>query len=153
RKPPGEYQPPEEDVMQRSVGHERNIIGGRVTDAGGRHGPIRRAEVRLLVPPAGGEPARGAAEPEGYQKPPPIEQDKVLTDDEGRFRFTKRIDPNTTYQVEACAFGLTSTSGDVKVTPGCEEVVALTLPLNLQITTHTCPDEGTKAEPCDRGRV
>jgi hypothetical protein len=136
--------------MERSVAHEKHIIGGRVTDAGGTNGPVRRAEVRLWV---SGE-AEGAedAKSKGAQKHQHREHDKTLTDDEGRFRFTG-IDPSLTYHVEAKAFGLTSPSQVATFIPGCETTVSLTLPLNLEISTHTCPEDGTVAEPCPRGRV
>jgi hypothetical protein len=142
--------------MDRSAGHERTIISGRVTDAGGTHGPVRRAEVRLSVQTAAeAEETKSPKAEKAAQKPHHYEHrehDKTLTDDDGRFRFTGQLDPSATYRVEVTAFGQTS-SQTVTVTKGSEANVPLTLPLNLEITTHTCPDDGTVAQPSSKGRV
>jgi hypothetical protein len=141
------------------VKSEKTIISGRVTDAGGAHGPIRRAEVRLsvLVPPAtkdkdkdkeGARETRESSTSKGQYN----EVAKALTDDEGRFRFTGSFEPGATHKVEVVAFGMNTESQPMKIGPG-ETHMPVTVPLNLEITTTACADDGSVAQPATRGRV
>jgi hypothetical protein len=134
------------------------MICGRVTDAGGSHGAVRRAEVRLSIQGAAAaeaEEAKTTKSEKAAQKlhhPEHHEHDKTLTDDEGRFRFGGHLDPALTYVVECTAFNQTVRQ-TVTVTKGSETNVSLALPLNLEISTHTCPDDGTVAQAAPKGRV
>src|SRR5215467_4949743 len=128
--------------MERSEGFEKNVICGRVTDSGGTKGPIRNAEVTLSASPT-----------LGAKNPTYAFHSKVLTDEDGRFRFT-HLDPNATYKVETSVFGQPAVSvSGVTITPGCETGANLAVALNVEITTHTCPDDGSAAQPCSIGRV
>jgi hypothetical protein len=120
---------------------ERKIITGRLTHAGSSHGPVRRAEVRLSVQVA----AEEGAEPQFEQV------DKTLTDVDGKFRFSRKLDRDATYRVEAEAFKLPPVVQ--VVSPGGPTHVDLVLPLKLEITTFTSPDEGVERKPTDRARV
>src|SRR5215510_380033 len=130
--------------MERSGRHENNVICGRVTDAGESKGPIRNLEVRLSAQAAASGAQKDAEE--GKQQKAAAKSDyrehnKVLTDEDGRFRFS-HLDESMTYKVEATAFGLpTSGVSDLKVSGGCETNASFTLPLNLKLTTLTCADD------------
>lgn len=144
--------------MECSVKPERPVISGRVTDAGGSYGPVRRAEVRLSIQTAvettTTKEARGKPATDQFDY---REIDRALTDDDGRFRFLKHLEPGATYRAEVFAFGQTpaapGSSKTVTIEPGAEHHVPLTLNLDLRITAHTCPEDGRIAEPCLRGRV
>jgi hypothetical protein len=129
--------------MERSGRHENSVICGRVTDAGESKGPIRNLEIKLF-----GQAAAAAGQKADYR-----EHDKVLTDEDGRFRFS-HLDESITYKVEATAFGLpTSGVSDLKVSEGCETNAGFTLPLNLKLTTVTCAEDATERQPCTMVRA
>jgi len=141
--------------MERSGRHEGNVICGRVTDGGESKGPIRNLEVRLFVQSALSTGAKDADEgkpQKGALKTDYREHNKVLTDEDGRFRFS-HLDENATYKVEATAFGLTGGASDLKVAEGCETAANFTLPLNLALTTLTCADDEAERQPCTMGRA
>src|SRR5262245_22287507 len=102
--------------MERSGRHEGNVICGRVTDAGESKGPIRNLEVRLPLQSALSTGQKDADE--GKKAAAKIdyrEHNKVLTGEDGRFRFP-HLDENATYKVEATAFGLpVASASDLKV--------------------------------------
>lgn len=127
---------------------ETPIITGRVTDAGGSHGPVRLAEVRLHAEPQReGDSGKKAADKAAETDP----IDRTLTDDEGRFRFSRLIEAGARYRVECTVFG-ENAKNTVVASPG--EVPADLHPnLGMQITTLTCPDGGAKSERCTRGQV
>jgi hypothetical protein len=121
--------------MERSEGHGKHIISGRVTHSG-TAGPVRRAEVRLMT-----------------DKKAKRELEKTLTDDDGRFRFAYALDPSADNWVETKAFNKPATQDLTVAAGGGETNVTLPLALDLELATLTCPDDGSKAEPAARGRV
>jgi hypothetical protein len=132
---------------------EKSIISGRVTDSGGAQGPVRNAEVRLSVQTSAAAAKDAAAPKDTTTEAQYREVDKVLTDHEGRFRFRGPFDPNANYRIEVFAFGLPPQPQDRKVPSGGDTHVPITLPLNLVISTHTCPEDGSTPQPCTRGKV
>ena len=131
--------------MERSRRHEGNVIYGRVTDKGSGV-PIRNAEVRLLTKPKSA--IVGSAQEEGDErkkKPiaPPEDytyHSKVLTDEDGRFRFA-HLDASLTYKVDTEPFGIGDAQQGLTVADGEEKNVNLTPDLGLTLKTVTYHDD------------
>ncbi len=127
--------------MERSTKRRRPVITGRVFDSSGAKGPIRLAEVCLLVQTDAGDWK---------------EIDKTLTADDGSFRFFKGLEEGVTYQVATAPFGLKpderdKTVKEVTIEPGCEACASFALDLRLTIVTR--PEPNRSAEPLATGKV